>query len=246
MLGFGKKKAKDNATEPMQTVDELDDKEGVEPEPEAPVASPEAESEPEQPVESVAPSEPAMPEIKAQIEIPTYGILVSEGGSKSLHTIEDVSDTERYETILSEMYQLGEEPGETVVYSLYDRENMDSFESVKYLHFTMAHSPMTVDFETDTMLRRSALLDAHFANVGPIAGEGLYHASITEVQQDNYVSHFNYHLMFNGELNDESFETMMSLFYSTLEIHGYIIMDVDSEMNAAEEAEGPSDTASDA
>ena len=239
MLGFGKKKAKDNAVEPMQTVDELDDKEGVQPEPEAPVTPPEAESEPEQ---------PAMPEIKAQIEIPTYGILVSEGGPKSLHTIEDVSDSERYETILSEMYPLpsGDESDEAVVYSLYDRENMESFESVKYLHFTMAHSPMTADFETDTMLRRSALLDAHFANVGPIAGEGLYHASITEVQQDNYVSHFNYHLMFNGELNDESFDTMMSLFYSTLEIHGYIIMDVDSEMNATEEAEAPSDTASDA
>lgn len=82
--------------------------------------------------------------------------------------------------------------------------------------------------------------------MGPIAGEGLYHASITEVQQDNYVSHFNYHLMFNGELNDESFDTMMTLFYSTLEIHGYIIMDVDSEMDATEEAEEPSDTASDA
>lgn len=243
MLGFGKKKAKDNTTEPMQTVDELDGKKGVEPEPEAPVTSPEAESEPEQPAD---PSEPAMPEIKAQIEIPTYGILVSEGGAKSLHTIEDVSDTERYETILSEMYQLDDESGETVVYPLHDREDMDSFESVKYLHFTMAHSPMTADFETDTMLRRSALLDAHFANVGPIAGEGLYHASITGVQQDNYVTHFNYHLVFSGELNDESFETMMSLFYSTLEIHGYIIMDVDSEMDAAEEAEGPSDTARDA
>lgn len=246
MLGFGKKKAKGNATEPMQTVDELDDKEGVEPEQEAPVTPLEAESESEQPAESPEPSKSAMPEIKAQIEIPTYGILVSEGGTKSLHTIEDVSDTERYETILSEMYQLDDESGETVVYPLHDRENMDSFESVKYLHFTMAHSPMTADFETDTMLRRSALLDAHFANVGPIAGEGLYHASITGVQQDNYVTHFNYHLVFSGELNDESFETMMSLFYSTLEIHGYIIMDVDSEMDAAEEAEGPSDTVSDA
>src|SRR5699024_7297606 len=107
-------------------------------------------------------------------------------------------------------------------------------------------SPMTAGFETDTMLRRSARLDAHFANVAPIAGGRLYHASVTGVQQDNYVTPFSYQLVFSGELNDESFETMMSLFYSTLEIHGYIIMDVDSEMDGAEESEGPSDTVSDA
>lgn len=242
MLGFGKKKSKDNKVIPMQSVDELNDKEGVETEPEAPVTPPETESEAKEPSEL---TEPAMPEIKAQIEIPTYGILVSEGGPKSLHTIEDVGDKERYESILSEMYQIDEASKEVMVYSLRDRENMELLESVKYLHFTMAHSPMTGDFETDTMLRRSALLDAHFANVDPILGEGLYHASITEMQQDNYVGHFNYHLLFSGELDNDSFDTMLSLFYSTLEIHGYIIMDVDSEMEDTQDTEDSSDSESD-
>src|SRR5699024_7455163 len=172
MLGFGKKKAKDNATEPMQTVDELDDKEGVEPEQEAPVTPLEAESESEQPAESPEPSKSVMPEIKAQIEIPTYGILVSEGGTKSLHTIEDVSETERYEKILSEMYHVDADAAGRVFYPVHECALIDLFDEVNYLVLMMAQSLMFADFRADTMLVRSVVSDADFAYVRLISVEG--------------------------------------------------------------------------
>lgn len=173
--------------------------------------------------------------ISEEIEMPTIGVRRFEDKYSGIYPIEEKS---KYIDLMDRMFNAGDYEIETsVVYNLLDSPNIESdFDLYNRFQYVFSFTPLTNDFEMDSILRRGAILNAFHSSFGLLLNRSIVHATIVEHEGIGAPKQYELNVVYPNSVTDDLLTSVEEIFYSILELHGYVYLR-EGEEDEAEQTE---------
>lgn len=173
--------------------------------------------------------------VSEKIEMPTIGVRRFEDKYSGVYPIEEKS---KYIDLMDRMFNAGDYEIETsVVYNLLDSPNIESdFDLYNRFQYVFSFTPLTNDFEMDSILRRGAILNAFHSSFGLLLNRSIAHATIVEHEGIGAPKQYELNVVYPNSVTDDLLASVEEIFYSILELHGYVYLR-EGEADEAEQTE---------